>query len=110
MSRSEVARLRAEIERECHASWQALYGLASGHAQHEAISARMRRMDDCHQHLSTLLGEEQAIALVSEVYNCGGETYAPTPVADPPSKIRQRDVHSTTQTVFRKIVLVQEEK
>jgi hypothetical protein len=110
MSTSEVARLREEIERACEASWQALYGLAAGSAQHEVISARLRRMDDCHQRLSELLGDEQAVELVCQVYNRVSETYAPVPESSTQPVTCQTSVHSIAQAKFRKIVLVQEEK
>ena len=47
---SEVAKLRQQIADECEASWQALYGLAAGVAQHEIIRQRFRNMDQCCQH------------------------------------------------------------
>ena len=110
MAESEIARLRAQIEQECQASWQALYGLASGNAQHEVISTRMRRMDTHHQRLKELLGDEQATELVCQVYNHVGEMYAPDTVTNHPLVTRQTGLRSTAQAVFRTIVLVQEEK
>ena len=58
MNESEIARLRAQLEREHEASVWALTGLASGTAQHAFITARFRRMDAYHQQLSELVGEE----------------------------------------------------
>ena len=109
MSKSEVAYLREQIELDCQASWQALYGLSSGSLQHKVISAHMRHMDGCHQRLRELLGDEQAIEMVSQVYNRVGEAYASSPANRLPSASRQTDDRSTAQATFRKIVLVQEE-
>ena len=69
MDMSEVARLRRRIAEECEASWWALYGLASGMAQHEFIRARFRRMEDYHTRLSAIVGEEEATTILCEVYN-----------------------------------------
>ncbi len=106
MSASEVARLRAQIERECEASWQALYGLAAGLAQHEFISARMQQMDACHQRLGELLGEEQATALLCETFNRVGETFAPEPSS---GTLPVSDTRSVARHTLRKVVLTQEE-
>lgn len=79
MSQSEIARLRKQIEYECEASWQALYGLASGSAQHEVISARLRHIDFCHERLSELIGDEGATSLVCEVFNELGQLFTSPP-------------------------------
>lgn len=102
MSESRIARLRQCIERDCEASWLALYGLASGCAQHEVISARLRRMDASHQSLSELIGDEQATEIVCEIYNRAGETFAS----------RQRSLapaHSSTRLTLRKVELLPQE-
>jgi len=65
---TEVQRLRRQIEQEHRASVWALTGLSRGNAQHAYISRRMRHMDICHQRLSQLIGEEEAITLVCEVF------------------------------------------
>ena len=110
MSASEVVRLREQIERECEASWQALYGLAAGNAQHEFITARLQHMDVCHRSLGKLIGGEQATALVYEIFERVGEAYTPVPESSQPSVARPYGVRSTAQAAFRKIVLIQEEK
>ena len=69
MSESEIARLRAQLEREHEASVWALTGLASGAAQHAFITARFRRMDAYHQQLSKLVGEEQATDVLCEIFD-----------------------------------------
>jgi hypothetical protein len=69
MGESEIARLRAQLEREHDASVWALTGLASGTAQHAFITARFRRMDAYHKQLSELVGEEQATDVLCEVFD-----------------------------------------
>ena len=69
MSESEIARLRAQLEREHEASVWALTGLASGTAQHAFITARFRRMDTYHKQLSELVGEEQATDVLCEIFD-----------------------------------------
>ena len=66
---SEVARLRQRIAEECEASWQALYGLASGVAQHEVIMSKFRNMEKHCLRLTELVGEEQATEILCEEYN-----------------------------------------
>ncbi len=72
MSKSEIARLRAQLEQEHAASVWALTGLACGIAQHSFINARFRRMDPCHQRLSELIGEEQATDILCDVFDGQG--------------------------------------
>ncbi|MGH2480450.1 MAG: hypothetical protein ACRDHW_12415 [Ktedonobacteraceae bacterium] len=70
---SEVARLRERIRLECSASWDALHALNSGTAQHRFISARFKRMGDYHAELKELVGEEEATAILCEVFNEEGK-------------------------------------
>lgn len=106
MSQSEVARLRLQIERECEASWLALHGLTSGVAQHEVISSRLRRIDTYHEQLSTLIGDENATALVCEVFNRSGELF--TPAADLRAATNLVDRCERTPSIFRKVILVRD--
>jgi len=69
MSKSEIADLRARLEREHEASVWALTGLASGTAQHTFITARFRNMDVHYKRLSELVGEEQATDVLCEVFD-----------------------------------------
>ncbi|MDQ2906110.1 MAG: hypothetical protein ABI456_13630 [Ktedonobacteraceae bacterium] len=64
---SEVAQIRKQIEAEYIAAQRGLEGLATV-ARHEYITARMENMDRCHQQLVRLLGEEQAIQIVAQVF------------------------------------------
>ncbi len=70
---SEIAQLRERIALECQASWAALYALNSGTAQHQFISARFKRMEQCHQRLTQLVGEEQATDILCEVFDHEGQ-------------------------------------
>lgn len=65
---TEVARVRQLIEAEHRACLWALSGLASGNAQHAYITRRMRHLDTSAQRLSLLLGEEQAMQIVCEIF------------------------------------------
>ncbi len=67
--KSEVARLRAQIEQEHAACVWALSGLASGTAQHFFIQRRFRQMDAAHRSLTKLIGEEEATTIVCEVFD-----------------------------------------
>ncbi len=80
MSESEIARLRKQMELEHEASVWALSGLRSGTAQHAFISARMRRMDTCYQHLSELVGEERATDALCELFDGPTSTEADAPL------------------------------
>jgi hypothetical protein len=68
---SEVARLRESILLESQASWWALYGLSSGNAQHEFITARLKKMGEYHGRLATLVGEESATEYLCEAFEEG---------------------------------------
>jgi hypothetical protein len=64
-TRSEVARLLAQIQEEYHSGMRGLSGLASGNARHDFISARMERIGQFHNELCDLIGPNDAIALVA---------------------------------------------
>lgn len=66
---SEVARLRARIEQEHAASVWALTGLSSGSIQHAFITRRMGHLDLACQGLARIIGEEQAIEVLCEVFD-----------------------------------------
>jgi hypothetical protein len=65
--KSDVARVRANIEAEC----QALQNLSlfSRTASHEIINARFKSLDACHRELRTLVGENEATSTVVAIYN-----------------------------------------
>jgi hypothetical protein len=61
---SEVAILLSQINAEYDAAHQALYGLASGSARHDFISARMKHIQSVSQHLIDTIGKEAALPLI----------------------------------------------
>ena len=63
--RSEVARLRAQISAEYQAAQRGLSGLSSGAARHDFISARTENIGKCHEELTALVGQEQAISIIA---------------------------------------------
>ena len=65
MPQSDVARILKQIEQEYQASKQGLEGLASGTARHDFISKKTEAIGQCHEHLSKLIGPEEAIALIA---------------------------------------------
>jgi hypothetical protein len=68
MAESDVTRLMREIDEAYQAAQWALNGLACGVARHDFINAREERIAACHQELATLVGRDQATALVAGVY------------------------------------------
>lgn len=70
-NRSEVARLRERILLESQASWWALHGLSSGNAQHEFITARLKKMGEYHGRLAKLVGEDEATEYLCEAFEGG---------------------------------------
>ena len=63
-SHSEVAILLSQIDAEYDAAHQALYGLTSGSARHDFISARMEHIHSVSQHLIDTIGKEAALPLI----------------------------------------------
>jgi hypothetical protein len=63
-SRSEVARILAEIDAEYNAGKQGLYGFAEGTSRHTFITRKTERMWERVQELSTTVGEEAAMELM----------------------------------------------
>src|SRR2546421_750456 len=68
MAESEVARLLREIDEAYQAAQWAFSGLACGVARHDFINAKEERIAICHQELTTLIGPDEATALVAGVY------------------------------------------
>ncbi|MGH2493971.1 MAG: hypothetical protein ACRDIV_04640 [Ktedonobacteraceae bacterium] len=76
-SKSEVARIKRQIELEYEAAQRAMYGFAVGAAKHEFITARMEHMGRCHEQLVTLVGEREATkALAQALEQAGNEAPA----------------------------------
>lgn len=74
MAKSEIARLLQEIDEAYQAAQWALTGLAYGMARHDFINTKEERIAICHQKLTTLIGPEEATALVAGVYFQGEKT------------------------------------
>ncbi len=64
---SEVARLRKQIELECEAMRQGLYGYAAV-ASHEIIENRYNSLGKRQAELAHLVGHEEASQIVVEIY------------------------------------------
>src|SRR5260370_41422847 len=65
-SKSDVARLMQQIEREYEAAIRGLTGFAGGSSKHAFITARMERMAACHETLTGLVGEHEAGKVLPE--------------------------------------------
>ena len=63
--KSEVARLREQIQAEYQAAQQGLSGLASGTARHDFIAARTEHIGVLHEKLAEIVGPDEAIAMIA---------------------------------------------
>ena len=77
-SKSEVARIKRQIELEYEAAQRGMYGFAAGAGKHEFITARMENMGRCHEQLVTLVGEQEATKVFAQALEQAGNE--PTPV------------------------------
>src|SRR5947209_4597427 len=89
MAESEVARLLREIDEAYQAAEWALTGLACGTVRHDFINAKEERIADCHQELSTLIGPDEATALVAGVYFQGEKS---SEISSPYEEVREGHV------------------
>ena len=64
--KSEVARIKREIEQDYQAAQQGMHGLAQGTSQHQFITVRMQRMGELHERLEGLVGKEEAAKILTE--------------------------------------------
>lgn len=64
---SEVARLREQIELECQAMQQALFGYAAV-AYHKSIEQRYNNLRQHQEDLERHVGKEEARGIVAEIY------------------------------------------
>ena len=62
---SEIAQILRNIEQEYQASKRGLEGIASGTARHDFISKKTENIGKHHEHLSQLVGPEEAIAMIA---------------------------------------------
>jgi hypothetical protein len=65
---SDVARLREQIELECEAMQQAMYGPAIV-GRHNVIQSRYEAIGVYHNELAGLVGEEQASNMMVDAYS-----------------------------------------
>lgn len=63
--KSEITRIRQEIQDEYEAAQRGLSGFASGTARHNFITARTENIGALHEQLVELVGPDQAIAIVA---------------------------------------------
>jgi hypothetical protein len=63
---SELGLLLQQIDAECAAAFQGLYGLASGVSQHDFINARYDRIGQLQGELEQLVGDDKAAQMVVE--------------------------------------------
>ncbi len=67
-NKSEVARLRQDIELTCQSMKQGFTGFASA-ARHAIIAHKYHQLGQYQERLGQLVGEEQATELMVETYN-----------------------------------------
>jgi hypothetical protein len=63
---SELGLLLQQIDAECAAAFQGLYGLASGTSQHDFINAKYDRIGALQEELEQLVGEDKAAQIIVE--------------------------------------------
>ena len=76
-NKSEVARIRRQIELEYEAAQRGMYGFAAGAGKHEFITARMEKMGKCHAELVTLVGEREATRVLAQALEQAGNDVMP---------------------------------
>ncbi|MGB8346692.1 MAG: hypothetical protein WCD86_17525 [Ktedonobacteraceae bacterium] len=65
-NKSEVARLRYQIEQEYQAAELAMNGFAVGVSRHAIITAKMEHMGECCAQLTKLVGGQEAMNIYIE--------------------------------------------
>ena len=65
---SEVKRLRQQIELTCESMNRGLAGYAVS-ARHDIIQSKYRKLEMYHIALERLVGEENALSIMTETYN-----------------------------------------
>ncbi|HKV58536.1 MAG TPA: hypothetical protein VJO32_09640 [Ktedonobacteraceae bacterium] len=71
-SKSEVARIKRQIELEYEAAQRGMYGFMAGAGKHEFINARVENIGRCHEQLKTLMGEHEATRALAEALEQAG--------------------------------------
>jgi hypothetical protein len=75
-NKSEVARIKRQIELEYEAAMRGMYGFAAGTAKHEFITAKMENMGRHHEQLIKLVGEREATKALAEALEQAGNEAA----------------------------------
>src|SRR5579863_10175027 len=86
--KSEVARLRYQIEQEYRAAELAMNGFAAGTARHDFITAKMERVGECRKELAQFVGDQEATRICVEVID-GPEAAGNATPTLPPVEPRQ---------------------
>ncbi|MGB8347824.1 MAG: hypothetical protein WCD86_23295 [Ktedonobacteraceae bacterium] len=73
-NKSEVARLRYQIEQEYRAAELAMNGFAAGVSRHQFITAKMEHMGECCAQLTKLVGGQEAMNIYIKVTEGTGTT------------------------------------
>ena len=76
-NKSEVARIKRQIELEYEAAQRGMYGFATGAGKHAFITARMENMGRCHEQLVTLVGEREATKVLAQALEQAGNDVMP---------------------------------
>lgn len=66
-NRSEIARIRENIEAECRALSNLTLFSCTG--SHTIINARFKALDAHHQELCAIVGESEAVSTIVTIYN-----------------------------------------
>ena len=75
-NKSEVARIKRQIELEYEAAQRAMHGFAAGAGKHQFITARMENMGRYHEKLISLVGEQEATKALAEALEQAGNEAA----------------------------------
>ena len=76
-SKSEVARIKRQIELEYEAAQRAMHGFAAGAGKHQFITARMENVGRCHERLIELVGEQEAVNTLVQAMEQAGSAQKP---------------------------------
>lgn len=68
MCKSEVARIRQQIEMEIEAMRRGMNEVALGTARHDFIHRKMERIGNCQDSLAAHVGQTEASQIVCQVY------------------------------------------
>jgi len=89
--KSEVARLRYQIEQEYRAAELAMNGFAMGVSRHDFINAKMERVGECRKELAQFVGDLEATRICVEVSDkkMTADSVTPNPLLSNPVEPRR---------------------